>query len=69
MPGPALTVWVTGTFRQRPSHSASSTALALSSSALTETDVIRPGGWSRAEASTERQGVMRVQHRSVSPGR
>ncbi len=45
-----------------------SSTLGLNSSPSTSTSATLQGSWSSAAASIERQGVMRVQDRSVSPG-
>ena len=51
------------------SQAAISSALGLASSALTMPLLISAYGWSSVAASSDRQGVARVQLRSVSPGR
>jgi hypothetical protein len=59
---------LTSTLSVRSSQSASSSALGLARSASTVAPVMRSVGSSSAAASSVRQGVSRVQDRSVSPG-
>lgn len=47
---------------------ASSSQLGLNSSPSTSTELTLQVTWSRAAASMERHGVIRVHDRSVSPG-
>lgn len=68
-PGPPDRVRSTGTPRRSASHMASSSQLGLSDSPSTVAETTSAGCWSSAAASIERHGVMRVQARSVSPGR
>lgn len=67
-PGPDERDRFTGTSSRSASHIASSSQLGLNSSPSTSTDVTLQSTWSRAAASIERHGVIRVQARSVSPG-
>ncbi len=67
-PGPDDRVRETGTARRSASHMASSSQLGFSSSPSTTAEVTVKACWSRAAASMERHGVIRVQDRSVSPG-
>ena len=67
MPGPRLWWTSTGTPSPCCSHEASRTPEGLDRCALTLARVIVANGWSSAEAISARQGVMRVQARSVSP--
>ena len=68
MPGPLLVTCLTGTPSRLPSQATSSSADGLLLSASTRAPVTAAGYWSRAAASSARQGVSRVQLRSVSPG-
>ena len=67
MPGPRLWCTSTGTPSPCCSHEARSTPEGLERCALTLALVIVANGWSSADAIRARQGVMRVQARSVSP--
>ncbi len=68
MPGPRLTLRANGTPSAVSSQVASSSALALLRAAATSPPMIWSKGWSSAAANKVRQGVMRVQVKSVSPG-
>jgi hypothetical protein len=66
--GPAVTTRSTRTCSRASSQRASSSAAGFSASASTAAEITFARAWSSAAASIERQGVSRVQARSVSPG-
>src|SRR5690349_14614207 len=68
MPGPAEGSLATSTPYACESQAAIRSAVGLPASALTVPPVTSPAGWSIVAASSARQGVARVQARSVSPG-
>ena len=68
IPGPFELWRDTFTLRRSASHVTSRSALGLIRSAVTDAEVTAVSYWSRAEASSARQGVSRVQARSVLPG-
>ena len=67
-PGPPETRFSNGTPSRTDSQAAIRSALGLPRSASTRPPLMAPCGWSSVAASSERQGVARVQLRSVSPG-
>ena len=68
IPGPFELWRDTFTLRRSASHVTSRSALGLIRSAVTDAEVAAVSYWSRAEASSARQGVSLVQARSVLPG-
>ncbi len=67
-PGPPDTRFSNGAPSRTDSQDAIRSALGLPRSASTRPPRIVPCGWSSVAASSDRQGVARVQLRSVSPG-